>query len=326
MENRMKAVVYNEYGLSDVLTLKDLNQPVPKGNEVLIKVHAVSINDWDWGLLRGKPFINRMMAGIIKPSKDEILGSDIAGTVVAVGNKVSLFKMGDEVFGDLSSSGFGGFAEYVCAPCKALTLKPQGMSFKQAAAIPQAAVLALQAVQDKRPQQAALKVLINGAGGGSGSFAIQIAKSFGDEITAVDCKSKFELMKSLGADHVIDYKTEDFTLDGKTYDLIIDMMGHHSIFDYKRSLNKNGRYAMVGGCSSLIFQTLFIGSLFTLFGSKKLAILPHEPNKNMADLLALFESGKMNITIDKCFPLTEVEHAMKYFGERKSRGKVLITM
>ncbi|MCJ8321312.1 MAG: NAD(P)-dependent alcohol dehydrogenase [Colwellia sp.] len=322
----MKAVVYNQYGLSDVLTLKEVNQPVPKVNQVLIKVHAVSINDWDWGLLRGKPFVNRIMAGILKPSKDKILGSDIAGTIVAIGKSVSLYKLGDVVFGDLSAVGFSGFAEYVCVPCQVLTLKPEGMSFEQAAAIPQAAVLALQAVQDKRPQKTALKVLINGAGGGSGSFAIQIAKSFGDEVTAVDCKSKFELMKNLGADHVIDYQTEDFTQNGKTYDLIIDMMGYHSIFDYTRSLTKNGRFVMVGGCSSLIFQTLFIGSLLSLFGTKKLAILPHEPNKNMADLLALFKSKQMKISIDKCFALTELQQAMKYFGERKSKGKVIITI
>ena len=321
----MKAVVYNEYGLSEVLLLKEVNRPVPKDNEVLIKVHAVSINDWDWGLLRGKPFVNRMMAGIIKPSTNKILGSDIAGIVVAIGKNVSLFKQGDKVFGDLSAAGFGGFAEYVCAPCKTLTLKPESMSFEQAAAIPQAAVLALQAVQDKRPQQTALQVLINGAGGGSGSFAIQIAKSFGDEITAVDCRSKFELMKDLGADHLIDYRTEDFTLNGKTYDLIIDMMGYHTIFDYKRSLKKKGRYVMVGGGSSLMFQTLFIGSFISLFTAKKLAILPHEPNKNMTYLLTLFKAGKMKITIDKCFALTELQQAMKYFGERKSKGKVIIS-
>lgn len=322
----MKAVVYNEYGLPDVLTLKEVNQPVPKIDQVLIKVHAVSINDWDWGLLRGKPFVNRMMAGVVKPSKNKILGSDIAGTIVAIGKNVSQYKLGDEVFGDLSASGFGGFAEYVCAPCQALTLKPEDMSFEQAAAIPQAGVLALQAIKDKRAQNTALKVLINGAGGGSGSFAIQIAKSFGDEVTAVDCESKFELMKNLGADHVIDYQTEDFTQNSKTYDLIIDMMGSHSIFDYNRSLNKNGRFVMVGGCSTLIFQTLLIGSLLSLFGTKKLAILPHEPNKNTANLLALFKNKQMKISIDKCFPLTELQQAMKYFGERKSRGKVIITI
>jgi len=325
IENKMNAVVYNEYGLADVLTLKELYKPKPKNKEVLIKLHAVSINDWDWGLLRGKPFVNRMMAGIIKPHTNKILGSDIAGTVVGVGQKVTLFKMGDEVFGDLSACGFGGFAEYVCAPEQTLTIKPESMSFGQAAAIPQAGVLALQALQDKRKGQAGMQVLINGAGGGSGSFAIQIAKSFGDHVTAVDCVSKFALMRELGADEVIDYKTEDFTLNGKTYDLIVDMMGYHSIFDYKRSLKANGRYMMVGGCTSLIFQTLFIGSFMSLFGSKKLAILFHEPNKNMLDLNALFETGKMKIIIDKFYPLSELKQAMKYFGERQSKGKVVIT-
>jgi len=322
----MKAVTYKEYGLADKLIHKELSQPEPKDNEVLIKVHAASINDWDWGLLRGKPFINRMMAGVIKPHQDKILGSDIAGTVVNIGKKVTLLKNGDEVFGDLCASGFGGFAEYVCAPEQALTIKPPGMSFEQAAAIPQAAVLALQALRDKRQAKDALSVLINGAGGGTGSFAIQIAKSFGDEVTGVDCASKFELMRDLGADHLIDYQAEDFTKNGKKYDLIIDMMGYHSIFDYSRALNTGGRYTMVGGCSSLIFQTLFVGSLLSLFGEKKLAILAHEPNKNTADLLTLFNTGQMKIIIDKCFPLSETQQAMKYFGDRHSKGKVVLTL
>ncbi len=322
----MKAVTYKEYGLADKLIHKELSQPAPRDNEVLIKVHAASINDWDWGLLRGKPFINRMMAGVIKPSRDKILGSDIAGTVVGTGEKVTLLKNGDEVFGDLCASGFGGFAEYVCAPEQTLTIKPQGMSFEQAAAIPQAAVLALQAVRDKRQAKDALSVLINGAGGGTGSFAIQIAKSFGDEVTGVDCASKFELMRDLGADHLIDYQAEDFTKNGKKYDLIIDMMGYHSIFDYSRALNKGGRYTMVGGSSSLMFQTLLVGSLLSLFGEKKSAILAHEPNKNTADLLALYNTGEMKIIIDKCYPLSEIQQAMKYFGDRHSRGKVVLTL
>lgn len=322
----MKAVVYNEYGLSDVLKIKNLNQPVPKENEVLIKVHAVSINDWDWGLLRGKPFVNRLMAGAIKPRTDNILGSDIAGTVVATGQKASHFKQGDEVFGDLCADGFGGFAEYVCAPCKSLTIKPQGMSFEQAAAIPQAGILALKSLKDKRPNKKKLEVLINGAGGGAGSFAIQISKSFGDEVTAVDCENKFALMRALGADHVIDYQAEDFTKNGKSYDLIIDLMGYHSIFDYKRSLKETGRYVLVGGSSSLIFQTLFLGSLVSLFTTKKLAILPHEPNKNMDELLALFLKGQVKATIDKRYRLDELQQAMKYFGERHSKGKVIITL
>lgn len=326
IENKMKAVVFNEYGLADVLTLKELLKPVPKDNEVLIKLHAVSINDWDWGLLRGKPFVNRMTAGTIKPHTDKILGSDVAGTVEGVGEKVRLFKVGDEVFGDLSACGFGGFAEYVCASEQALTIKPNAMSFEQAAAMPQAGVLALQAVQDKRKQQTGMQVLINGAGGGSGSFAIQIAKSFGDHVTAVDCASKFVLMRELGADEVVDYKAENFTRNGKTYDLIVDMMGYHSIFDYKRALKENGKYIMVGGGSSLIFQTLFIGSFLSLLGSKKFAMLLHKPNKNMTDLSTLFEAGKMKITIDKSYPLTELKQAMKYFGERRSKGKVVITL
>ncbi|NQY63154.1 MAG: NAD(P)-dependent alcohol dehydrogenase [Alteromonadaceae bacterium] len=322
----MKAVVYNKFGLPDVLELKEVAQPAPKANEVLIKIHAVSINDWDWGLLRGKSFINRMFYGLLKPKTDKILGSDIAGTVEAVGRNVKDFKPGDDVFGDLCANGWGGFAEYVCAPEKVLVLKPSDMSFEQAAAIPQAAVLALQAVRDLRPSQSGLKVLINGAGGGSGSFAVQIAKVFGDEVTGVDSANKFELLRSLGADHVIDYTQENFPDNGKQYDLIIDMMGYHSIFDYKRSLSPKGRYVMVGGGSSLMFQSLFLAPLLSLIGSKKLGILPHDPNKGLDYLKELFQAGKLTPVIDRCYPLSEVAEAMQYFGERKSKGKVIITV
>ena len=322
----MKAVVYNKFGLPDVLELKEVAQPAPKANEVLIKIHAVSINDWDWGLLRGKSFINRMFYGLLKPKTDKILGSDIAGTVEAVSRNVKDFKPGDDVFGDLCANGWGGFAEYVCAPEKVLVLKPSDMSFEQAAAIPQAAVLALQAVRDLRPSQSGLKVLINGAGGGSGSFAVQIAKVFGDEVTGVDSANKFELLRSLGADHVIDYTQENFPDNGKQYDLIIDMMGYHSIFDYKRSLSPKGRYVMVGGGSSLMFQSLFLAPLLSLIGSKKLGILPHDPNKGLDYLKELFQAGKLTPVIDRCYPLSEVAEAMQYFGERKSKGKVIITV
>ena len=225
----MKAIVYHEYGLPDVLQLEELEKPAPGDNEVLIKVYAASINSWDWDLLRGVPFVNRLMSGLLKPNRLPILGCDIAGIVEAVGKKVKHFQPGDEVYGDISRSGWGGFAEYVCARENAIALKPACLTFDQAAAVPQAAILALQGLRKGNLLQrhSAKKVLINGAGGGVGSFAIPMAKSFGAEVTAVDKAEKIDFMHSLGADHVIDYTQEDFTKNRQLYDLILDVMGFH---------------------------------------------------------------------------------------------------
>jgi len=322
----MKAIVYTKYGPPDVLQLKEVEKPTSKDNEVLIRVHAASVNDWDWGLLRGVPFVNRLTTGILKPIKIKILGSDIAGRVEAVGKNVKQFQAGDEVFGDLSGLAWGGFAEYVCAPENRLVLKPASMSFEQAAAIPQAAVLALQGLRDKRQVQPGQKVLINGAGGGAGSFAIQIAKSFGVEVTGVDSTTKLDMMRSLGADHVIDYKQEDFTKNGQRYDLILDLMGYHSIFDYKRALSPKGIYVMVGGSSALANQLIFLGPWISMTGSKKMSLLLHKANKGLAFLIELFETGKVVPVIDKRYPLNEVPEAFQYFGERHAKGKVVITM
>ncbi len=321
----MKAIVYHKYGAPDVLGLEEVGKPAPKDNEVLIKVHAVSVNDWDWGLLRGIPFANRIMAGILKPKKIKILGSDIAGRVVAVGRKVKQFQPGDEVYGDITSCGWGGFAEYVCAREGALTLKPASMTFEQAAAIPQAAVLALQGLHKGRIQPGQ-KILINGAGGGAGSFAIQIAHSFGAEVTGVDSTTKLNMMRSIGADHVIDYTKEDFTKNGQQYNIILDLMGFHPVFDYKRALTPMGRYVMVGGSSALIFKVFFLGPWISLFGSKKMGVLIHKPNKDLAYLKELFEAGKVIPVIDKIFPLGETSAALRHFGEGHPKGKVVITM
>ena len=220
----MKAIVCTKYGSPDVLQLKEVAKPIPEDNEVLVEVHAASVNDWDWGLLRGKPFLNRLLFGLLKP-KIKILGSDIAGRVEAVGRNVKQFQPGDEVFGDISGCGWGGFAEYVCARENALALKPASMTFEEAAAVPQAAVLALQGLRDKGQIQPGQKVLINGAGGGVGTFAVQIAKSFGAEVTGVDSTRKLDMVRSIGADHVIDYTQEDFTQSGQRYDLILDVDG-----------------------------------------------------------------------------------------------------
>jgi len=319
----MKAIVCQKYGAPDVLQLKEVEKPVPKDNEVLIKVHAASVNDWDWGLLRGKPFMNRLIFGLLKP-KDKILGGDIAGRVEAVGRNVKQFQPGDEVFGDLSSCGFGAFAEHVCARENALVLKSASMTFEEAAAYPQAGILALQGLRDKI--QKGQKVLINGAGGGAGTFAVQLAKSFGAEVTGVDSTRKLDIMRSIGADHVIDYTKEDFTKNGQCYDLILDFAAYHSIFDYKRALNPKGIYVMVGGSMARMFQVMFLGPWISMIWRKKMGILLHKPNKDLVFMKELFEAGKVKPVIDRRYPLGEVAEALRYFGEGQARGKVVITL
>jgi len=321
----MKAIVYSEYGPPDVLQLEEIEKPVPKSNEVLVKVHAVSINDWDWGLLIGKPFMNRLFFGLLRP-KIRILGSDIAGQVEAVGINAKQFHPGDEVFGDLSGYGFGGFAEYVCARENALVSKPANMTFEQAAATPQAAILALQGLRDRMEIKQGQRVLINGAGGGAGTFAIQIAKSFGAEVTGVDSTLKLNVMRSIGADHVIDYTQEDFTKIGRSYDFILDFAAQHAISDYWRVLNSNGIYVMVGGSTPLILQIMFLGPMISMITSKKMGILMYKPKKDLFLIKELFESGVAKPVIDKCYPLSEVAEAFRYFGEGRHRGKVVITL
>jgi NADPH:quinone reductase-like Zn-dependent oxidoreductase len=269
--------------------------------------------------------VNRLLFGLLKP-KIKILGCDIAGQVEAVGRNVKQFQPGDEVFGDISGCGFGGFAEYVCARENALVLKPASMTFEEAAAIPQAAILALQGLRGKRQIQSGQKVLINGAGGGAGTFAVQIAKSFGAEVTGVDSTRKLDIMRSIGADHVIDYTKEDFTKSGQRYDLILDMAAHHSIFDYKRALSPKGIYVMVGGSMFRLFQVMFLGSLISMTTSKKMGILAHKPNKDLAFMKELLEAGKVVPVIDKRYPLSEVPEALRYFGEGHAKGKLVITL
>ncbi len=312
----MKAIVYHKYGSPDVLKFEEVEKPAPKDNEVLVKVQASSVNDWDWGLLRGKPFVNRLPFGLLKP-QNKILGGDIAGRVEEVGSNVKQFQPGDEVFGGICGC-WGGFAEYVCARENALALKPASMTFEQAA------VLALQGLRDRGQLQSGQKVLINGTGGGAGTFAVQIAKSFGAEVTGVDKTSKLDMMRSIGADHVIDYTQEDFTKNGQRYDLILDNAAYHSIFDYKCALSPKGIYVMVGGSSARIFQVMFLGPLISMTGSKKMGLLMHKPNKDLAFLKELFESGKVVPVIDRRFTLSEVAEALRYFGEGHARGKVVI--
>lgn len=322
----MKAIVFHQYGSADVLKLEEVAKPTPGDNEVQIKVYAASINDWDWGLLRGIPFVNRLTAGFPKPKKIQILGCDIAGKVEAIGKNVQQFQPGDEVFGDISECGFGGFAEYVCVRENVLTLKPGSMTFEQAAALPQAGVLAVTGLIDKGHLQSGQKVLINGASGGTGSFAVQIAKAYGAEVTGVCRTSKLEFVRSIGADHVIDFTREDFTKAGQRYDLILDLMSYHSIFDCYRALSSKGIYIIVGGATSRIMQTLFIGTLISLFGKKKMKLLILKPNKKLTSLIELYKDGKVIPVVDKCFPLSETAEAMRYFGEGYKKGKVIITL
>jgi NADPH:quinone reductase-like Zn-dependent oxidoreductase len=323
----MKAIVYTKYGLPDVLQLKEVEKPTPKDNEVLIKVHAASINSWDWGLLRGTPFVSRLFFGLLKP-KIKILGCDIAGRVEAIGRNVKQFQPGDEVFGDISGSGLGGFAEYVCARENVLALKPSSMTFEEAAAVPQAAVLALQGLRDKGRIQRGQKVLINGAGGGAGTFAVQIAKSFGAEVTGVDSTRKLDMLSSIGSDQVIDYTKEDFTKNRERYDLILDVVTYRSIFDYKRLLSPKGIYVMLGGGSwARVFQTMFLGPWISMTGSKKMSTLFHKPNKKDLNFMnELFEAGKVVPVIDRRYPLSEVPEALRYFGEGHVQGKLVITL
>ncbi len=321
----MKAIVCTKYGSPDVLQLTEVEKPAPRDNEVLIRVHAASVNDWDWGLLRGTPFVNRLMFGILKP-RTGILGCDIAGRVEAVGRNAKQFQPGDEVFGDISGCGWGGFAEYACARENAFALKPAGMTFEEAAAVPQAALLALQGLRDKGHIQPGQKVLINGAGGGAGTFAVQMAKSFGAEVTGVDSTEKLEIMRSIGADQVIDYTQEDFTRNGQRYDLILDFAAYHSIFDYKRALDPKGIYVIVGGSTGVFQSVMFLGPLVSMTGSKKMGVLMHKANKGLDSMKELLEAGKVVPVIDRRYPLSEVPEALRYFGEGHAKGKVVITV
>jgi NADPH:quinone reductase-like Zn-dependent oxidoreductase len=323
----VKAITFNQYGSADVLELTERAKPVPKNNEVLVKVHAASINSWDWELLQGTPFVNRLMFGLLKPKKINILGCDIAGRVEAVGKNVKQLQPGDAVFGDLSNENWGGFAEYLCASENALVLKPQSITFEEAAAIPQAGLLALQGLVDKGQIAAKQNVLINGAGGGAGTFAVQIAKGIGANVTAVDSGAKLEMLSLLGADKVVDYRLQDFTKNGCRYDLILDMAAHHSFFDYQRALSPTGIYVMVGGSMALVNQLLLLGPFLSIFSSKKMGLLMHNPNpKDLKFMQQLIEEGKVAPIIDKRYPLVEVSDALRYFGSGQAIGKVVITI
>lgn len=318
----MKAIVYDRYGSPDVLRMEDIERPIPGDNEVLIKVHAVSINSWDWDMLTGAPFEYRFFSGLLKPKNKRLHGCDIAGRVEEIGKNVRRFNVGDEVFGDLSEGGWGAFAEYASAPETHLIRKPPGMTFEEAACLSHGGNLAVQGLIDFGKIAAGQKVLINGGGGSTGTLAIQIAKVFDVEVTAVDHTAKLDIMLKLGADHVIDYTKEDFTRNGQRYNLIFDVKTDRSIFNYQRVLCPNGIYATVGGKTSRILQVLFFGKLFK---KCKMNLVLYKANKDLNYLIELFEADKLKPVIDKCFPLKETAEAFRYFGEGDFKGKIVVT-
>lgn len=323
----MKAIVYTQYGAPDRLQLKEMDKPVAKANEVLVKVHAASINSWDWDLLQGKSFLIRLLGGLFKP-KNKTLGADIAGVVEATGSNVKYFKPGDEVFGDIAGRGFGGFAEYAAVPEKLLAKKSPAMSFEQAAALPQAGLLALQGLRHINPVKTGQQLLINGAGGGVGTIALQYAKSIGAEVTCVDKEEKFELLRSLGADHLIDYRKEDHSRTGHQYDYVLDVIAHRSVSDYKRVLKPGGVFAMIGGSmGGLLVQMMLIQPLLSKFRKKKLGIMGYKVSRaSLDELTLLFAEQKITPVIDKVFPLEETADAFRYFGQGHFKGNIIISM
>ena len=321
----MKAIVYTKYGSPDVLELEEVEKPAPKDNEVLIKVRAASVNPLDWHFMRGKPLFMRLMgAGLLKP-KNKILGVDIAGRVETVGRTVKQLHPGDDVFG--GGKFLGGFAEYVCVSENRLALKPSKITFEEAASVPIAAVTALQALRDKGEIQPGQKVLINGAGGGVGTFAVQIAKSFGAEVTGVCSTSKLDKVRSIGADQVIDYTQEDFTKNDQRYDLIFDAAAFRSILDQKQALSPKGIYVMVGGSMARMFQVMFLRPWISMTGSKKIGLMLANINKkDLVFMKELLEAGKVVPVIDRRYPLSETAEAIRYLEEGHARGKVIITL
>jgi NADPH:quinone reductase-like Zn-dependent oxidoreductase len=302
--------------------LTDVETPAPKDNEVLVKVHAVSLNASDWETLRGKPVYSRI-AGPFRP-RHQILGSDIAGRVEAAGRTTTLFRPGEGVFAD-NLSHMGGFAEYACVPESALARIPAGMTHEEAAALPQAGAIAVQGIRDKGQVQPGQNVLINGAGGGSGMYAVQLAKLAGAEVTGVDNTEKLEFMRSLGADHVIDYTREDFTRNGRTYDVILDLAAHRSAFAYERSLTAGGRYLYVGGSVATLLQVLLIGPLTGRAAGKKIRLLIVRLGaQHLAPLVELCQAGKITTVIDRRYRLSEVPEALRYLGEGHAKGKVVV--
>lgn len=323
----MKAIIYTEYGSPDVLKFQDIEKPAPAANEVLVKIHSASANPLDWHLMRAEPFLARLSGGLFKPRNNK-LGADIAGQVEAVGSGVTQFHVGDEVFAGLSISVLGGFSEYVCVREDVLVMKPANISFDEAAAVPVASLTALQGLR-KGEIQAGQKVLINGASGGVGTFAVQIAKSFGAEVTGVCSTRNLEMVRGIGADHVIDYTREDFTNTGQQYDLIFCAVGNRSLSDYLRALKPQGACVIAGFTNlRLLFSYMILGPRKSKVGGKQIGLM-ETAKMNKPDLLfmkELLEVGKVKPVIDRRYPLRETAEAIRYLEAGHARGKVIITI
>lgn len=311
----MRAVVYRKTGMSYVLENREVDQPLPDDNEVLVKVHAVSINAADYRSMR---------MGIT--TKRNIYGADIAGVVVATGKEATRFKVGDEVFGDIASRGFGGFAEFAAAPESLLAHKPSAVSFETAAAVPMAALTALQALRDRGNIQAGQKVLVYGAGGGVGTFAVQLAKYFGADVTAVCGHGNVDLIRSLGADHVVDYVSEDIIKNTSTYDLILAVNGSQALNTYKRALSPGGALVVVGGALTQVLKTMIFGGLMSTGGKKLRSVAAKASTADLDFIIKLVQAGKIKPVIDRRYPLEQTADAVKYLGQGHARGKVIINV
>ncbi|MCU0498225.1 MAG: NAD(P)-dependent alcohol dehydrogenase [Anaerolineae bacterium] len=322
----MKAMIYTEYGSPDQLRLAEMPQPIPKADEVLVKIHATSVNSADVRLMRGQPFMIRLAGyGLFKP-KYPILGGDIAGQVVQVGRDVTTFQPGDRVYGDVSNCGLGGFAEYAAVPESALAPMPKGLTFEEAAALPLAGITALQAVQ-KAKLQAGERVAINGASGGVGTFAVQIARTFGADVTAITSASKLNMLLELGATAVIDYAREDFTTHTGQYDAILAINGYHPLRHYARALKPNGRYIMVGGTDGQIFEALLLAPLIPKPDGKCLTLVTAKSTReSLQTLSGLVERGELKPVIERCYPLMALADALRFLEAGHARGKVVITL
>ena len=322
----MKAIIQTAYGEpSEVLEIREIEKPAPKDDEVLIKIQASSITFGDLTAVKGEPFIGRLWTGLREP-KIKTPGKDVAGVIEAVGSDVKQFKPGDEVFSDVSECGWGAFAEYVSVPENAIVQKPANITFEAAAAVPESAVVALQGLRNKGNIQSGQKVLIYGASGGIGSFAVQIAKSFDTEVTGVCSTRNVEMVRALGTDHVIDYTQEDFTQNGMQYDLILAAAGYRSIFDYKRALAPGGHYVVTGGEMAQIFQPMLLGPLVSSGGRTMTNLSMKSDKEDLAFVKDLIEAGKVAPVIDKSYPLSKLPEAFKYYAEGRSRGKVVVTI
>lgn len=321
----MKAIISEKYGAPEDLRLREIEIPKPKMNEVLVKIRATAINDYDWSAVRGKPHIYRLLFGLRKP-KHPILGMEVSGTIQALGNEAASFNIGDHVYGDISDYGFGTFAEYICINENALVKKPKEMTFEEAASLPHASLLAVQGLIDIGNIQDNQRILINGAGGGVGTLGLQIAKQFNAEVTGVDTGSKLKMMEDIGFDHVIDYKKEDFTKNGLQYDLILDAKTNRSTFKYLKSLNHNGKYITVGGSLLRLLQIVLLKKLISKVYKKEVHVLALKANKGLDYINELYGLGKIKPIIDGPHSLNDIPQLIRYFGEGKHEGKIVISL